>query len=61
MLKEIKIRKLNQLLPIRVIMEETRSGKLYILKMPPRLKPMESMKNLVSISIDHSTSDQECQ
>jgi hypothetical protein len=41
MLMEIKIKKLNQLLPIRVIMEETRNGKLFILKMLRRLIPRD--------------------
>jgi len=56
-----KMLKLNQLLPTRATMEETRNGKLSMLIKLKRLKLRESMKNSASISIDHSTSDQECQ
>jgi hypothetical protein len=61
MLKVEKMLKLNQSSSGTAITERTRDGKLFMLRMQERLRPRDSMKNLASISTDHSTSDQECQ
>jgi hypothetical protein len=61
MLKELRILKDKQL-EFGVITEEnTKSGKYSILIKPESLRPRDSMKNLASISTDHSISDQDFQ
>jgi hypothetical protein len=42
-------------------MDLTRDGELSMLTNIPRLEQVDGIKNMDSISIDHSTSDQECQ
>jgi len=53
--------KLKELLLLTTMDKLTRNGMLPMLKMLVMLEPRESIKTKVSISIDHSTSDLECQ
>jgi len=56
-----EILKLKELLLPTTMDKLTRNGMLPMLKMLMRLEPRESIETKVSTSIDHSTSDLECQ
>ena len=58
---QAKMKKVKQLVSKTTLARATRNGEFYILTKLPRLKPRDSTKNSVSISIDHSTSDQDFQ
>jgi hypothetical protein len=62
-LMSIKTRmlKANKLLFTRSIMAGTRDGESFILTKLPRLDPRDTTVNLVSISIDQCSSDQDFQ
>jgi hypothetical protein len=60
-LKETKMQNSLKLLSTRRQVVRTRDGELFMLTNQMQLRPRESMKNLASISTDHSISDQECQ
>jgi hypothetical protein len=54
-----RILKDNKLLSGRNIMDGTRDGELSMLTRPPRLDPRDMTVDLDSISIDHSSGDQD--
>ena len=58
---EPRMRKLERLLSDLTMVKLKQNGMSSILTKLPRMRLRDSIKNSVSISTDHSTSDQECQ